>query len=61
MEYPPRAFLARLAFFVAISSAALKLYVETFIGGTTQDRDGDTIEVQGDPIRLEGVAAPQSA
>ncbi len=35
-------------------------YAETLEGQVTHVRDGDTIEVEGVPIRLNGLAAPES-
>ena len=40
-------------------AAPHSVHAETLIGHATHLRDGDTIEVQGIPIRLQGVAAPE--
>ncbi|KAA6183742.1 thermonuclease family protein [Thiohalocapsa marina] len=44
---------------IAAVIAAPALQAETLLGRATHVRDGDTIEVQGVAIRLQGVAAPE--
>lgn len=50
---------ALLALLLPALLAALPLKADTLLGRATHVRDGDTIEVQGVPIRLKGIAAPE--
>lgn len=51
----------KFALVFAISSLAASVLAETatLTGMVTKVRDGDTIEVAGTPIRLNGVSAPE--